>query len=323
MGSSHYVQRAILQFVEPMDFNMNKDQRDLRDKMFSPPPQPLSEKDFIQNKPVLKSLPFWTWLFMAAAFLAILLGMYSWYGELMQKEDSSEPFLAVTNREFSVFLWQFPQYLKPNAGKKMGYLPGFYGDKENLIVQEAEKNVSAPPDLLFLYHTWNRLLAPEYAKRPISSAEFEEFLQRLPEWIPSNWKAAPPEYAALVNSEGYKKIDNLETLTNDELPRIVRIAFQGWRNYYKEGPQINAFAPTIGQVKKFLENYPNYARNYWRNIAEVAGQPVAGLNYLSLLLIGIPNAGDKFPSDQLTPFLKAAMYNADQAATKLSPPTQG
>jgi hypothetical protein len=297
-----------------MDFNMNKDQQDPREKLFSPPPpQPLSEKDFIQNQPILKSFPFWMWLFFAAALVSIILGTYSWYGQAVQKDERAEPFLAVTNRDFSVFLWQYPQYLKVNAGKKMGYLPGFYGDKENMIIQEAEHFVSAPPDLLFLFHTWNRLLAPEYIKRPISPSEFQEFLERLPEWVPSNWAAAPPEYAALVKSDGYKKIDNLETLTEEELPKIVRLAFQGWRNYYKDGPQINTFAPTIGQVKKFLEKYPNYARNYWRNIAEVDGQPIAGLNYLSILLIGLPNPAEKFPGDQLTSFLKAAMYNDEKS----------
>lgn len=278
--------------------------------------EPLSESNFIQNQPVLSSLPFWVWLFLIAAISAIILGSRGWYEGFLQKERSREPFLEVTNREFSVFLWQFPSYIRSNVSKKTGYLPGFFIDRENVDPAKADEFVSAPPDLIFLYHTWSRLLESGQIIRPITPADFTEFLGKFEEWQPAHWKQAPEDYVKMVNSKSYQEVENLQNLPLMTLPLIVRQAIQGWKNYFQEGPQINESSPTVGQVQTFLEQYPSYARNYWRNINEVAGQPVAGENYLKLLLLGSPPTSEKFPADQLAPFLKAALYNAEQANQK-------
>src|SRR6188474_2361637 len=98
---------------------------------------PLSEKDYIQNGWRLSSLPFWLWIFLMAALVGIVWGTASWYQGLIDKEKKHDPFLEVTNREFSVFLWQFPSFLKTNLPKKSGYLPGFLGTSENINPETA------------------------------------------------------------------------------------------------------------------------------------------------------------------------------------------
>ncbi len=274
---------------------------------------PLSEKDFIQNGWSLTSLPFWLWIAVTTSFIAIIWGSSGWYEGFLQKEKSHDPFLEVTNREFSVFLWQFPSFMRVNASKKSGYLPGFLATGENFNPRTGEEFVSAPPDLIFLYHTWHRLLAPEFIARPISPKEFEDFLEQLPEWKPMNWSNAPEAYVQLINTKDYTKTENLQTLLPTTLPLIVRQAYQGWKNYFIEGAQINDLQPTFAQVKTFLEDHSHYAYNYWRNIQEINGQQVAGKDYLYAFVNStfIPDA--HVPKEELAPFLKVALYNAEQA----------
>jgi hypothetical protein len=274
---------------------------------------PLSEKDFIHNGWSITSWPFWLWLFLIVVVAALIWGSKGWYEEFLQKEKNHDPFLEVTNREFSIFLWQFPSFMRVNVDTKTGYLPGFLATSENFDPGSGEEFVSAPPDLIFLYHTWHRLLAPEFIARLITPKEFEYFLEQLPEWKPANWPKAPQEYVQLVNSKSYTKTENLQTLPLSILPLIVRQAFQGWKNYFMEGPQINDLRPTFAQIKAFLEEYPHYARNYWRNIQDINGQQVAGIDYLYVFVSStfIPDAN--VPKEQLTPFLKVALYNAEQA----------
>lgn len=275
---------------------------------------PLSEKDFIRNGWSISSLPFWLWIALAAILASLIWGSSGWFQSFLKKEKAHDPFLEVTNREFSVFLWQFPSFMRINVSKKTGYLPGFLTTSENFSSSTSEEFISAPPDLIFLYHTWDRLLSLESSTRPIAPQEFEQFIQQLSEWNPINWPTAPEEYVQLVNSKSYNQLKDLQTLPQTTLPLIVRQAFLGWKNYFMEGPQINALEPTFGQVKDFLTKYNHYARNYWRNIAEVNGQKVAGLDYLSGFVEGtfIPDAN--VPKEQLTPFLKVALYNEQQAA---------
>jgi hypothetical protein len=274
---------------------------------------PLSEKDFIQNGWSITSIPFWLSISLAAIVIALILGSRGWYEGFMQKEKMHDPFLEVTNRDFSVFLWQFPSFMRVNVSKKTGYLPGFLSTGENFNTATAEEFVSAPPDLIFLYHTWNRLLSPEFIARSIKPSEFDDFLQHLPEWQPLNWKNAPQEYVKLIDSKNYSKMDDLQTLPESVLPLIVRQAFQGWKNYFFEGPKINEVHPTFVQVETFLKLHPNYARNFWRNIETVHDQEVAGSNYLYALMNGtfIPDA--EVPKEQLAPFLKLGLFNAEQA----------
>jgi hypothetical protein len=278
---------------------------------------PLSEKDFIQNGWSLTSMPFWLWLFLIAVLAALVWGAMGWYQGFLQKEKNKDPFLEVTNREFSVFLWQFPSFLRVNVSKKTGYLTGFLTTSENFDSATAEEFITAPPDLIFLYHTWHRLSAPDVMGRPIHPIEFDDFLQQLSEWQPMNWKTAPDEYRQLVDSKNYLKMENLQTLPEATLPIIVRQAFLGWKNYFLEGPRINDVQPTFAQVKSFLEQYPTYARNYWRNIERINHQEVAGSNYLYDLFKGAFTPDAIVPKEQLAPFLKVALFNAEQAKQNL------
>lgn len=284
------------------------------DKQLNPSGKPpLSEKEFIRNGWSLTSLPFWLFFFLLTVVAALGWGFWGSYINFLQHEKKDDPFLTVTNRNFSLFLWQFPSFLRVNVSQKNGYLPGFLATSENFDIAMAEDLVSAPPDLIFLYHTWHRLLAPEFIARPISPAEFEDFLQQLPEWQPKNWKEAPKGYSQLVESKSYAKMDNLQTVPESSLPLTVRQAFQGWKNYFVEGAKINDINPTFAQVKAFLDQHPHYARHFWRNIEEVHDQKVAGSDYLYDLLntTFIPDA--TFPKKQLAPFLKVALFNAEQA----------
>jgi hypothetical protein len=149
--------------------------------------------------------------------------------------------------------------------------------------------------------------------RPIPTKEFAEFLNQMEEWQPRNWKQAPELYVQLVTSKDYEKISDLQTLPDTRLPLIVRQAFWGWKNYFKEGMQINNITPTFSQVQSFLEKHPTYQRSYWRNIQEVAGQEVAGPQYLAAFINGTFSSEEKMPADQLAPFLKVALFNAEQA----------
>ncbi len=277
-----------------------------------PANQPLSEKDFIQNKPVFTTLPFWVWLFLATIVVSLIWGGRQWYSNFIQKEKTHEPFLEVTNRQFSVFLWQFPSYMRVNVRSKGSYLSGFLATRENFNSVTGEEFVSASPDLLFLYHTWKRLLFPDAIMRPIEAKEFAEFLEYLPEWQPKNWPEAPKGYVKFVESLNVEEAEDLQLLPESTLPVLVKQAFQGWKNYFKEGPQINALEPTFQQVKDFLKLHPTYARNYWRNIGQVAGLQIAGPHYLYGFLEENESLDAKVPSDQLTPFLKVALFNVEQ-----------
>jgi hypothetical protein len=274
---------------------------------------PLSEKDFIQDRWRWRSFPFWLWIFLMAAAVGIIWGTSGWYQGLIQKEKKDDPFLEVTNREFSVFLWQFPSFMRANASKKTGYLTGFLSTSENIDPAAADEYVSAPPELLFLYHTWDRLLAPGYIPRPIPPTEFSEFLDQLPEWQPSNWEKAPSAYTNMIATKRYSEIENLQTLSQDELPLSVRQAFEGWKNYYHEGTEINNLKPTFAQVVTFLEKHPSYGRSYWRNIGVVEGHKIAGHDYLHPFMERYFDLDAVIPNDELAPFLKVALYNQEQA----------
>jgi hypothetical protein len=274
---------------------------------------PLSEKDFIQNQNPIAPLPFWVWLFLATILVALIWGTWGWYEQNVKKVEKNEPFLQVTNREFSSFLWKFPNYLRSNVAQKTGYLPEFQPDRAIFALSAADNYVTAPPDLLFLYHTWNRLLTPEFIRRLITPVEFSEFLDQVVEWQPANWSQAPEAYKQLINQNTYKQLSNLQILPEATLPLMVRQSFQGWKNYFKEGEQINALSVTFAQVQEFLKNYPAYERPNWRNISQVADQPVAGENYLLSLHNGVLDVDQVIPNNQLSMFLKVALFNEQQA----------
>ncbi len=241
--------------------------------------------------------------------------MAGWFQGVARTEIQSRPFLEVTNRELSVFLWQYPGFMRYFAKNKSSYLPGFqYANKQTLDLKSTEDYVIAPPEILFLYHTWKRLISSYTFNLPITPAEFSEFLNKVEEWQPKYWPGASKEYIKLIDDRSYEKVEDLQFLTEAVCPTIVRQAFLGWKNYYKEGDAINAVSPTYSQIEKFLKLYPNYARNFWRNIQEVDGKEVAGEHYLESTIGEIKKSKDDiFPKEQLAPFLKVALYNAEQS----------
>lgn len=279
-----------------------------------PSAQPtLSEKDFIQDRQTTAPFPFWVWLFLATLGISLMWGTKGFYEQNLKKFEKSDSFLHVTNREFSVFLWNFPNYLRANVEKKQGYLPYFEPDRPSFALGAQDSYVAAPPDLLFLYHTWKRLLTPEFIGRSISPEEFSEFLEQANEWQASNWSQAPQAYKDLLNQKIYKNLSNLQVLPESALPLVVKQAFQGWKNYYKEGEQIDNIKVTLAQVQEFLKHYPGYERSNWRNISQVADQPVAGKNYLLSLQQEILDKSKNFPNEQLSQFIKVALFNEEEA----------
>lgn len=276
---------------------------------FSETSDSLSEKNFIQNGWTIGSFPFWLWIALLAALSAISWGTLSWYHRTIAQDQASEPFLRVTNRQFSLFLWQFPAFLPKNHQKRMGYLPAFSREGERMDPILADAYVSAPPALLFLYHTFSRLLAPEELNGVTPTLqEFKEFLHMLPEWQPSYWKEAPPHYMNWIG-----QLDDLSSSTPfsfppEGLPREVQQAFIGWKSYFKEGKEINALRPTVGQVKTFLAQHPTYNRSYWRNIGEIEGQHIAGNEYLRALISQVPD-DEEMPPEQLSSFLRFALFH--------------
>lgn len=246
--------------------------------------------------------PFWFWLFLFTVGLSLFWGVQNWVFSKIHSRDDQQPFFQVTNRELSVFLWQYPERMRVHARNKSGYLPGFqYLDKVTVEVQASEQWVQAPPELLFLYHTWVRQTGTEFPKREIFPEEFQEFLDYAEEWQPVHWPAAPQDYVALVQSLPFKKGENLQTLPETTFPLSVRLSFQGWKNYFKEGVAINAVRPQRKEMEIFLQEFPHYGRPYWRNIE--------GETYLKTFISPTASQVQEIPSSEIPPFLKAVYYN--------------
>lgn len=269
-------------------------------------PPELPERDFIQNNRPGNNLPYWLWGILFTMVVALIWGTGSWYNKKINQELEANPFLQVTNREMSVFLWQFPEHMRVNVTTgKAGYLPGFqYIDKVSLEPEMADRYVIAPPELLFLYHTWKRLLSSEFIPRPIQLNEFKEFLLYAEEWQPKYWPAAPSGYVAFANALLENENIKQDSLKQVAPPKEVVQAFQGWKNFFKEGEAINKVFPTFAQMSDFLKVCPNYARNFWRNIVEDKYP-----NYLKSLTTEKNSSTEKIPKEELAPFLRVAFYN--------------
>jgi hypothetical protein len=261
----------------------------------------LKEKDFIQENYPKSPNTFWFWIALFAFISLFLWVGREWFLNEVEEKIENAPFLQVTNREFSLFLWENPEFMRINAKNKVGYLPAFYYEgKVSVDPELADQFVIAPPELLFRYHVWKRLLWNSFIPRSIDMKEFKEFLNDVPEWQPKNWAQAPLQYIqfleSLATSESYDYL--YETFPIDSIPHEVWRAFQGWKNYYKEGEKINNEQPTFKKMADFLEKYPAYKRNYWRNIFP---------KYLNSVR---ENSEDKIiPKDELAPFLRVAFYN--------------
>jgi len=283
----------------------------------NPPRKELQEKDFTQDSLRKNPFPFWIWLVILTSLIAIFWGSGNWYSNFINQEVAKSPFLQLTNRQFSIFLWQFPEYMRINAKSKQGYLTGFQyqENKINMVLSDADKYVVAPPDLLFLYHTWQRLISQEFTPRAIPSDEFKEFLAYAEEWQPRYWPEAPKPYVALVQDLAKNaSVQDLNEQSEDILPILVRQSFQGWKNYFKEGDAINSINPTYAEMQQFIKEKPHYARNYWRNIVEVQYP-------MYLKSIKQQKQNDIMPRNEIAPFLRVAYYNFFEARKKIIPVT--
>ncbi len=265
----------------------------------------LQEKNFIAEKYCLNPYPFIFSAVLVALSIALIQAGAFLAENKVSMQLSKSPFLKVTNREFSLFLWHHPHFMRVHAKNKIGYLPGFqYLHRVNMELEFSENEVIVPPSTLFVYHMWKRLLSSYQISRPIMTNEFIEFLSHLDEWQPKNWLSAPKEYKILIKGLYGLKNSNLESLSLNELPLVVRQAFYGWKNYFKEGDAINAFNPSFLQLEEFLKNHPHYARNYWINIISTEYP-----DYLKIYSEGIYEKNAEVPREEIAPFLRLALYN--------------
>ena len=63
--------------------------------------------------------------------------------------------------------------MRVHAPREGGYLRVSYENKVSLVLYgQADEWVVAPPELLFLYHTWRREASGEFSPRPIPREEF-------------------------------------------------------------------------------------------------------------------------------------------------------
>lgn len=266
-------------------------------------PPELQEKNFIQEGYRKNPFPFWLWLFLLTIVIAILWGGITWYSTQISTLFKDSPFLQVSNRELSLFLWQNPEFMRINAKQKSEYLTGFkYLDNVTMELPAADHYASAPPEVLFRYHTWSRLIKDESPLGKIDPREFHDFLGQVPEWQPTYWPNAPKEYAQVVQGLLSNHTKDLSTLSMSILPQDVRIAFQGWKNYFKDGEAINQVKPTAAQMREFLKGHPHYARNYWQNI-------VNDSNPQYLENIFNMNSEQIVPTEAMSSFLKVAIFN--------------
>lgn len=237
----------------------------------------LSERDFFRNQ----SLSFRSFFFVF--FLLLMIVFFSLLLPYQKQEKNA--FSSVTNREFSLFLWDFPVFFRSHASKKIGYLPDFLNDRPNFDPEAGGNFVEAPPDLLFLYHTWKRLLSREIEPPLIeeSSPLFLQFQIEMPEWSFPYWAG------------------DLHDLS-------IRQAFLGWKNYFKRGEAINAQKITVGQLKEFLKKHPHYGRSFWRNLETTGGKTIVGKEYLLVLETSSSEEDIIVPKEQMSSFLQAALY---------------
>lgn len=269
----------------------------------------LFEKNFIDNGLNKTFSVAWLWLFIITALLAVLWGIGALFREETACQVFKAPFLQVTNRKLSVFLWQYSSLMRINSNNKNAYLPGFqYIDGVNPELQMVDQYAVAPPEVLFLYHAWDRLIGCEFARRTISPEEFQNFLRDVPEWAPQNWADAPLGYIQLVESLSHNSVADLQEISEDFFPMIVRQSFQGWKNYYKEGESINRVKASYGEMKMFLEQFPYYGRSYWKNILEETTP-----KYLHTVSDDHRDPQAIIPSFELSSFLKVAFFNFQQA----------
>lgn len=266
----------------------------------------LDEKDFIHEGIQKNPYPLWIWAFI----LFLILCLFWNYGNFADKHHTTSsnltPFSNVTNRQLSVFLWQHPEFMRVNKKNVFGYLPGFSSkDKIRVIPKMADEIVKAPPETLFAYHTWNRLIGVYTFPRPITVPEFRLFLRQQVEWHPRSWSSAPQSFVDMVESVEKKEVSALQF---EALPFEIQQAYIGWKNYFFEGDQINEVKVTYRELTSFLSSHPHYRRHYWQNILKKELP-----DYLKSLDSDNFQPDDPYPDRELAPFLKVALWNALRA----------
>lgn len=258
------------------------------------PDDELKEKDFIHEGIKDDPSPLLFWFLILVIIGSISWALTTWADKFLKEEIAESPFLQVTNREFSLFLWQNPEFMRINVSDKAAYAPAFnYIETLTMNPEMAEDYVVAPPDILFKYHTWNRLLSKEVPVQQVLRADFTEFLSFAQEWTPEYWKAAPENYKKTIRDLKQESTPLLD------VPYPVQQAYTGWKNFFKQGTAINEFTASYGLLDQLLTKYPHYARNYWQNLVP---------NYLKST--DHPYDTEKaIPNDEQTSFLKSALYN--------------
>lgn len=261
----------------------------------------LPEERFIRQRGPRDKGPMWLWGGVCLSLVALAWGL-SAIADSGVFDDEEAPFFRVTNREMSQFLWQHPEFMRRHAMRKTGYLPGFQSKgREGMVVEQADALASGPPELFYRYHTWQRLIGDVVFTRKIAPTAFKQFLRDEPAWHPEKWAAATDEYKQTVRL--LNTYDELSALSELELPAEVRRAFIGWMNYFDEGDAINALVVSVGELKAFLLDHPEYRRSLWRNVV-ADGIP----DYLGVTL-GAAEDGDIVPTGEMTPFFRVAYYN--------------
>ena len=263
----------------------------------------LQEKDFIQEPTKGGQGPLIFFLFILF-IVAIGWGIGSWRKKTIGQKKRENILLQVSNRDFSIFLWENPQFMRPNKRLGSYYLEDFDGkDKIHLNFLKADKWVQVSHEVLFIYHTWKRLVGQYNYRAPISPFEFKNFVNDCPEWRSINWPNAPKEYKKILMDEKFLYINNLQELSYLELPLKVRKAFLGLKAFYKEGEAINTQEITYGSLRGFLRVYPNFSRNLWLGIYE-QDYP----NYLLDVDKAHISDYEIVPYDHLSPLLRFAFY---------------
>lgn len=274
----------------------------------------LEEQEFIHEGLGKNPRPFWFWLTICVLATAFIWIVSNWAEDEKEAVYGSTPFLQVTNRDFSLFLWQNPEFMKRNLKSNRNYLSA-WGNDLTVDPEEAEKWVEAPNDALFMYHTWKRLVGDYFYPRNIPQKEFTEFLKADPQWHPKYWKKAPDAYITLVKwIEAGSKFDDLKEVSYNELPKIVRQAFVGWKNFTKESEKINSIRPTFRQIWTFLNYYPNFKRPFWINLVRQE-RP----NYLKSEM-GQVSGFETVPDSEMDGLLQMGIYNYLTQFSSLSPP---
>ncbi len=250
----------------------------------------LLEENFISETKSVGGWRIWLGLLAVAIGFGALVFSAKWIAKLTINEIESQPFLQITNREFSLFLWQHPEFMRSNQKKMSGYLSGFHPfPKVTPKPELADHFVQAPPDILFLYHAWDRLLSSEEWNRKIMSSELLDFLDYDREWLPEYWLEAPEGYRELVfKLPALEKVD-----VANKLPREVKRAFIGWKNYFYEGSRINAVVYRSEDIQNFIRSHHNYSPNYWKGIYP---------NYLKSLS---ESSNREIPSNEIPSFFKS------------------